>query len=50
MCIQMILQLGPLDGARNILDEYNKRTLFDGEEPVDSWLMMLILAITVWQS
>ena len=49
MCIQMVLWLGPVDGARNILDEYNKHTLFDGEEPV-TYLMMLILAVTVWQS
>ena len=30
----MILQLGPLDCDRNILDEYSKHTLFDGKEPV----------------
>lgn len=48
MHIQMILQLNPLDCVRNILDEYSKHTLF-GEEPV-TYLMMLILVITIWQS
>lgn len=49
MYIQMILQLDPLDCDRNSLDEYSKHTLFDCEEPV-TYLMMLILAITIWQS
>lgn len=45
----MILQLNPLDCVRNILDVYSKLTLFDGDELI-TYLMMLILAITIWQS
>lgn len=45
----MALQFGSLDCGRSILDEYNEHNLFDDEELV-TYLMMLTLAVTEWQS